>query len=480
MHIHRLVTLTIAGVALASGMIAPRNAAAASTIDAHHSFAWAGNFGWMNWLPSPADGVSVDANYCSGYIYAANVGWISMGSGPKNGSAYSNTGASDYGVNSNAGAPGEKALRGFAWGANIGWLNFESTGNPRVILSTGQLRGYVWSANCGWINFDDANIYVQTAPGPLATPTPTPTATPNPTATATPTPSPDPSATPISSPTPTPAPTSTPSPSATPKPSPSANPVSHLANISTRLRVGSGDDVLIAGVIVQGSGSKKVVVRGIGPSLPLTNTLSDPSLALYDGSNTLIATNDDWFSDPNAAEVFLSGLSPQNPKESALVGALQPTLYTVVLRGADGGTGNAIVELYDLETNGSSEIVNISTRGFVDTADNVMIGGFIITGNNPLTVLIRGIGPSLTAANVPNVLSNPELELHNGNGDIIYFDDNWRDTQEAALVAVGLQPTNDAEAAIIVSLLPGNYTAIVRGADGGVGNGLLEVYKLSQ
>ena len=96
-----------------------------------------------------------------------------------------------------------------------------------------------------------------------------------------------------------------------------------------------------------------------------------------------------------------------------------------------------------------------------------------------MTVLIRGVGPSLAAANVPNVLLNPELELHNGNGDVIYFDDNWRDAQEAALVATGLQPSNDAEAAIIISLSPGNYTAIVRGADGGVGNGLLEVYKLS-
>jgi hypothetical protein len=479
MHTSRLVTLIIATAALAVAMIAPRNAEAASTIDANHAFAWAGNFGWTNWLPTTADGVAVNERYCAGYIYAANVGWISMGVGtPADGSAYSNAGSSDYGVNSTPAAAGEQKLRGFAYGANIGWISFEDQGNPRVIIATGQLRGFVWSANCGWINLDDADFYVKTTPlTPIPDPSPSPTASPIATVT------PNPSATPTPSTTPTPGPSSTPGPSASPSPTGSPSPTpgssSHLANISTRLRVGSGDDVLIAGVILQGSGSKKIVVRGIGPSLPLASTLTDPTLALYDASSTLLAINDDWLSGNSAAEISLIGLSPTNPKESALLTIVQPSLYTAVLRGADGGTGNAVMEVYDLETDSLSEIVNISTRGFVDLDDNVMIGGFIITGNTPLTVLIRGVGPSLTAANVPNVLLNPALELHNGNGDVIYFDDDWRDTQEAALLATGLQPSNDAEAAIIISLVPGNYTAIVRGADGGVGNGLLEVYKLS-
>ena len=114
-----------------------------------------------------------------GYIYGANVGWINLGDGtPANGTSYTNTSATDFGVNCSAGAAGEKNLRGFAYGANIGWVNFEATGNPRVILNTGRLRGYVWSANSGWINLEDANVYVATAPQASPTPTATATATP--------------------------------------------------------------------------------------------------------------------------------------------------------------------------------------------------------------------------------------------------------------------------------------------------------------
>src|SRR5205085_1050459 len=153
-----------------------------TTIDPSNHYAWGANIGFVDWRPSTTAGVNIGANFCAGYIYAANVGWITMGAGtPANGTSYSNTSATDFGVNCSAGAAGEKNLRGYAYGANIGWLNFEPTGNPRVILSTGRLRGFVWSANCGWINLDDANVYVQTAAQPI--PTPTPTATPGATST---------------------------------------------------------------------------------------------------------------------------------------------------------------------------------------------------------------------------------------------------------------------------------------------------------
>lgn len=178
---------------------------AATSIDPTNKFAWGANIGFTNWRPSDADGVNIGNTFCSGFIYAANTGWISVGNGsPTNGIQYSNTSETDFGVNCVAGAVGEKNLRGLAYGANIGWINFEGTGNPRVILSSGQLRGYVWSANCGWVNLDDANVFVQTAPAtPTPTPTPTPTSTPMP-------PTPTPSSTPNPTPTPTLTPTPTP------------------------------------------------------------------------------------------------------------------------------------------------------------------------------------------------------------------------------------------------------------------------------
>src|SRR3954462_13017205 len=136
-----------------------------TTIDPTNYYGWGANIGFTDWRPSTTDGVNIGTNFCSGFIYAANVGWIKMGTGaPANGTSYSNTSATDFGVNCSAGAAGEKNLRGFAYGANIGWINFENTGNPRVVLATGRVRGFIWSANCGWINLDDANVFVQTAP----------------------------------------------------------------------------------------------------------------------------------------------------------------------------------------------------------------------------------------------------------------------------------------------------------------------------
>jgi hypothetical protein len=495
------------GLAAVITMMLLASSRAATTIDPVNKYAWGANIGFTNWRPSVADGVNIGGNFCSGFIYAANVGWIKMGSGtPANGINYSNTSASDFGVNCSAGAAGEKNLRGFAYGANIGWVNFESTGNPRVILSTGVLRGFIYSANCGWINLDDANVFVQTAPAPTPTPTPTPTSTPSPAptptptasppATPTPTPTPSPAATPTPSPaatptpspaaTPTPSPTATPTPSpaATPTPSPTATPtpVSHLANISTRMRVEAGDNVLIAGFIIQGSGNKRLIVRGIGPSLGafgVPDSLQNPTLELYPGGGSLIAANDDWPDNSNSAEIVASGLAPVNPQEAALLLPVAPGNYTAILRGKGDLTGIGLVEVYDLDTSGPAKVANISTRGFVLTGDNVMIGGIIITGNNPSPLVLRGIGPSLGNFGVPNPLADPFLDLRDANGAMIGFNNNWRDTQETALQQTGLAPGNDLESAILISLSPGNYTAIVKGADGGIGNGLVEVYKLS-
>jgi len=137
------------------------------------------------------------------------------------------------------------------------------------------------------------------------------------------------------------------------------------------------------------------------------------------------------------------------------------------------------VEAYDLDADGAAKIVNISTRGFVLTGQNVMIGGFIVTGNDPAELVVRAIGPSLAEFGVPTPLADPFLEIHDGNGATIQANNNWQDTQGAALQAIGLAPGHDAESALLISVSPGSYTGIVRGAEDGTGNGLVEVYKLS-
>ena len=248
------------------------------------------------------------------------------------------------------------------------------------------------------------------------------------------------------------------------------------------MRVEAGDNILIAGFIIQGNGSKKIVIRGIGPSLSafgIANPLQDPTIELFTG-NTSLGTNDNWQQNSNAAQIVATGLAPTNPKESALLVTLAPGNYTAVLRGKNNGTGIGVVEAYDLETTGPSKLVNISTRGFVLTGDNVMIGGVIITGNGQALLVVRAIGPSLSAFGVPTPLTDPFLEVRNANGVLLKADNNWRDSQEAQIQNTGLAPGNDLESAILISVAPGNYTAIVKGADGGTGNGLVEVYKLSQ
>ena len=451
-----------------------------TTIDLTNHYAWGANVGFTDWRPSTTDGVNIGPNYCAGFIYAANVGWIKMGAGvPANGSSYSNSSASDFGVNCSAGAAGEKNLRGYAYGANIGWINFEAAGNPRVILSSGRLRGFVWSANGGWINLEDANVFVQTAAQPAPTPTPTPTATPA--STGTPTATPGPTSNPTATPggTSTPGPTATPNPTTTPTPTPL--PGSHLANISTRMRVEAGDNVLIAGFIVQGNSNKRLLIRGTGPSLGafgIADALQDPTLQLFT-DNIQVGANDNWPDNPNAAEIITTGLAPANVKESALLVTVAPGTYTAVLRGAGNATGIGLVEVYDLDVGGPAQLVNISTRGFVLTDENMMIGGFIITGTESSQLVIRAIGPSLEPFGVPNPLADPFLEIHDGNGATIQTNNNWRDSQETLLANTALAPSDDLESAILLSVAPGTYTAIVKGADGGIGNGLVEVYTLS-
>jgi hypothetical protein len=257
-----------------------------------------------------------------------------------------------------------------------------------------------------------------------------------------------------------------------------AVPLVRLANISTRLRVGSGDNAMIGGFIITGTARKTVIVRGIGPSLPVPGALADPVIEVHGSSGELFATNDNWRDGFYATQVA-STLPPANDLESALWGILDPGAYTVVVRGNNDATGIGLFEVYDLDPTVDSKLANISTRGFVETGDNVMIGGTIITGSAPTRVLLRAIGPSLTNFGVPNALQDPTLELHDGNGALMASNDNWRSDQEAEIIATGIAPSNDLESAIVRNLMPGNYTAIVRGMNNTTGVALVEAYGLN-
>jgi hypothetical protein len=239
--------------------------------------------------------------------------------------------------------------------------------------------------------------------------------------------------------------------------------------------VETGDNVLIGGFIVTGTHDKDVLLRAIGPSLSLTGKLANPILELHDGTGAIIGTNDNWQTNANKQEIIDTTIPPTNPLESALLIRLEPGAYSAIVRGANNGTGIALVEAYDLDRTTDSQLANISTRGLVQTGDNVMIGGFIVLGSQNQDVIARAIGPSLP---VTGKLLDPTLELHSGDGSILASNDDWRSTQEDEIIATGVSPANDAESAIVATLAPGNYTAIVRGANGATGVALVEIYGL--
>jgi hypothetical protein len=253
-----------------------------------------------------------------------------------------------------------------------------------------------------------------------------------------------------------------------------------LANISTRVQVFPGDNALIGGFIITGTEPRKVIIRGLGPSLApaLEGALADPTLELRQGT-TLVAQNDNW-QDAQAAEIAATTLQPTKNFESAIVRTLDPGSYTAVLRGRGEASGTGLVEVYDLGAGPGAKLANISTRGFIGAGDQVMIGGVIVAGDAARTarVIVRAIGPTLTDFGVPGALSDPTLELHDGNGALMAANDNWRVAHEAEIMATNLAPSRDAESAIIETLAAGNYTAIVRGVAGATGVGLIEVYHL--
>lgn len=262
-----------------------------------------------------------------------------------------------------------------------------------------------------------------------------------------------------------------------------------LLNISTRLAVQTGDNVLIAGFILI-RGNKHIAVRALGPSLAsagVTGALSDPTLELHVSGFGLVGSNDNWRDSSSSSELQSLGLAPADDRESALIASLSGSsssgnpsgqqACTAVEGGRNNSTGVGLVEVYDLDRFEDARFGNISTRGFVGVGDNVMIGGFILGGGNGTgALLVRAIGPSLS--DIPTRLADPILELHDGQGSQIAVNDNWKDQQEADIRSTGIPPSNDLESAILVTLPSGNYTAILRGTNGGTGIALVEAYSL--
>jgi hypothetical protein len=268
-------------------------------------------------------------------------------------------------------------------------------------------------------------------------------------------------------------------------------PALQLLNISTRVRVSTGENVLIAGFIITGTDPKRVIIRGIGPSLSdVPGALADPVLELHQGNMTLVV-NDNWKlrqdGSSQQTEVEGSGIPPTNDLESAIVATLAPGSYTAILSGKNSTSGIGVVEVYDLDQAASSQLSNISSRGFVDVDNNVMIGGLIVGGANTdgkATVLVRALGPSLTGSGVQGALLDPVLELHDSNGTTLATNDNWKindqthQSQESAIRSTMIAPSNDSEAAVVATLSPGSYTAVVSGKNNTTGVALVEVYNL--
>lgn len=363
---------------------------------------------------------------------------------------------------------------GNTWSANVavsalfnpflGYPNQNKMGDYITMVSD---NGGGNVAYCATFNQEEDIYYLRADPALVPTPTPTPAPP------ATPTPTPGPTA--------TPGPSGTPAPTATPSGTPGQGP--QAVNLSTRMRIQTGDNVGIGGFIITGSGTKHVLIRAIGPSLTqfgVPNAVADPVLELHGPLSFVPVNNDNWKDDPTQrALIEATGLQPTNDFEAAIEARLSPGAYTAIVSGKNNTTGVGLVEVYDLDAAALSKLANISTRAFVSTGNDIVIAGFILGNQSGLDrVIVRGIGPSLAAAGVPNPLANPTLELRDNNGALLRANNDWQDDpdQGAELTNAGLAPTSNLESGIPATLPPGLYTALLSGLSNGTGVGLVEVY----
>ena len=362
------------------------------------------------------------------------------------------------------------------WNPGVGIFGFNQFVNTRGrFTADGRTVYFVTATATGDNNTSKSFVYSLDAGsgGPPPTPTPvgTPMATPTPGPTASSTQTPGPSATPVV----------TPTPSTTPI---SAGPPKAI-NLSTRLRVRTGDDVGIGGLIVTGNAPKRVLIRAIGPSLVdfgIQDVLADPVLELHGPGSFATVINQNW-RDTQEAEIDATGIAPIDDREPAIVATLMPGAYTAIVKGIDNTTGVALVEVYDLEPAVDSQLANLSTRAFVSVGDNIVIAGFSLSGNSgDGQVIVRGMGPSLAAMGVSNTLADPMLELRNGDGNLVAADNNWQENsvQASDMIAANLAPASQSESGISASLPPGLYTALLSGVDRGTGVGVVEIYERDQ
>jgi hypothetical protein len=247
------------------------------------------------------------------------------------------------------------------------------------------------------------------------------------------------------------------------------------------VRVQTGDNVGIGGFIITGTAPKHVLIRAIGPSLAgfgVPDALANPALELHGPGEFATMANDNW-RDTQEVAIQSTGIAPSNDLESAIDVTLSPGAYTAVARGNNNTAGLALIEVYDLSQAVPAKLANISTRAFVSSGDDIVIAGFILGNHNGNDrIVVRGIGPSLTAFGVSAALANPTLELRDNNGALLLANNDWQDNpaQAAELTAAGLAPTNNLESGIAATLPPGSYTALLAGVNNGTGIGVVEVY----
>jgi hypothetical protein len=257
-------------------------------------------------------------------------------------------------------------------------------------------------------------------------------------------------------------------------------------NLSTRLRVQTGDNVGIAGVIISGTGAKHVLIRAIGPSLTqsgISGALADPTLELHNSNGVVLFANDNWKDSPQRAFIEASGIPPKNDLESAIDWTFAtPESFTAIIRGKDNATGVGLIEVYDLDPDSGSRLANISTRAFVETGSNIVIAGFVLgKGTAQTRIVIRGLGPSLEDRGIQNVLPDPQVEVRNAGGTLIISNDDWADSssQASQLSDLGLAPDEVLESGLVAAFAPGAYTALLSDFRNRSGVGLVEIYDLA-
>jgi hypothetical protein len=264
---------------------------------------------------------------------------------------------------------------------------------------------------------------------------------------------------------------------------------SRLINLSIRGNVGTGANAIIAGFVTSGTGSKTVVVRGVGPTLGsfgVTGVLAAPQLSLFDSTGTSIASDTTWGGGAALTQLFSqvgAFALPAASADSALQASIGIGSYTALLTGVGGTSGVALAELYDADLGvPTARLVNVSGRANVGTGADVLIAGFVIAGNTNETVLLRGIGPSLAQFGLTGVLATPQITLYDSGGNWVASNTVWggSTTLSDAFTQVGAfsLSASSADSVLLETLPPGAYTVELSGTSGSSGIGLIEVYEV--